>query len=129
MVLFFETSGNISVSYPKFYEWLNCQNFQKSFSKLSEIPFENIRSISRNVPNFISKFFEIIFEIFRYNSQNFQKYFSKISELYQEIILRNFPKYFWKVSEVFLEISEILRNSSQKYPKYFSKCYGIILTP
>ncbi len=50
----------------------------------------------------MSKFFEMIFEIFRYNSQNFPK----ISELFLEIILRNFSKYFSKVSEVFLEISE-----------------------
>ncbi len=95
-------------------------------------------------PTYFSKskiyleFFEMVFEIFRYNSRNFPKYFLKISKLFLEMILRNFSKCFSKVSEVFLEISEIFlenvemifkifRNISQNFPKYFWNCYELIL--
>ncbi len=74
-----------------------------------------VQSISQNLPKFILKFFEMIFEFFWYNSQNF----TKISELFLKIILWNFPKYFSKVSEVFLEISEIFLKNFEIIFKIF----------
>ncbi len=61
LVIFLETSRNISVNYPKFYEWLNCQNFPKYFSKMSEVSLEIFQNLSRNFLKWFSKFSDKIF--------------------------------------------------------------------
>ncbi len=102
LIIFLETFRNISVSYPKYYEWLNCQNFPKYFSKMSDAFLEIFQDLSRNFLKWFLKFSNIILRIFRN-------------------IYRKFSNYFWKL------FSEIFQNISRNFPKYFSKCYETIL--
>ncbi len=56
LVIFLETSRNISVSHPKFYDRLNCQNFPTYLSKMSGVFVKIFQNLSRNFLKWFSKF-------------------------------------------------------------------------
>ncbi len=73
------------------------ENNSRNFIKFSEILLENFQSISRNLPKFYQKFFEINFDIFRYNSQNFLIILLNIFKLFLKTfgnIFRYLTKFF-----------------------------------
>ncbi len=79
------------------YVWLlekkpfACKNGTLQEPALCTIHHANFRNTLQNFSKFNAKFFEIIFEMFRYDSRKFPKYFSKfLHKIILEVFWNNF---------------------------------------